>query len=188
MLRKKTLVAVLALMTTLSAPSLFADPRHDDRTRYDRAYGRNVRLVTLEGRIRDIDRDRNGVVIRLDRGSYRVFAPASSAVRRLGRGDVIRVRGPLRSRNLVYVQSLQVLRDADRTRRDYRTVTGTVQSYDRWRDVLYLRDYRGRVVAVQVGDQADLRRIDVGEQVTARGQWSGSHFVAYHVYPEPRRW
>lgn len=173
------LSAILTLIAALAAPSLFADSRHRGRT-YDR--NDRGRTITIEGRVRDIDRERNGFVIELARNDYRLFVDedARRSVRRLDRGDYVRAYGFVDERSdIVYVRSIELLRDDDDRRggRDSRYLSGTVQSVDRRSGTLILREDRtGRIVNVQVRrnerddawrDLDDLRR---GEYVTVGGE------------------
>lgn len=206
MMKRGQLAAVLAIATVLSSASLFADQRHDKRTdRGDRRVS-NRNAVTLEGRIRDIDRDRNGFVIRLDRGNYRVFAAGNAdvrtvsnrgrrGVRQLGRGDIIRVRGYVASRNMIHAQSIDLVRDQNA--RVAATLEGVVESVDRYRGVLWLREDRTRrTIAVEL-DRNELRQtgygydfddIRRGDRIVLRGEWQNGGFAAYDVGRQARRW
>lgn len=206
MLQRNRLTTVLTLAAALAAPSLFGDDRHDDRTYRGSAFDRrpvhrNVtqRHVTLEGRIRDIDRDRNGFVIRLDSG-HRLFAPTNAQVRlasrrgygrvrSLDRGDVIRVSGPMRSRSLIYAQSIYLVRDA-RARYDdsyfrgsntSRTLTGIVESVDHYDGTFRLRDSRGQLIEVEVHRDHEFAQLRRGDRVALRGAWHDNHFVALDI-------
>lgn len=192
MKKAQKLTAILTLIAAIAAPSLFADSRHRGRTndRYE-----SERAITVEGRIRDIDRERNGFVIDLARSDrYTLFVPADlevystvrnresarnreRRVRSLDRGDYVRATGTLDRNGVVYVRSIQLLRDDDdRNDRDSRRLTGTVQSVDLRSGYLLLRDDRtGRVITVKVRrterddarrDLDDLRR---GDHVTITG-------------------
>jgi hypothetical protein len=176
---KKTLsfLAIAATVATLAAPSLFADSRHQDRTNGEWRHSRNSRGLVVEGRIRDIDRERNGFVIRLDRGDALLFAERHTdvvsyarnrggdrtRVRDLDRGDKIRATGYADSRGYVIVQRIDLVYDGrndgryddgrydDRNGRDARYLTGTVQSLDLRHGLLVVRDDRtGRFVTVTV--------------------------------------
>jgi hypothetical protein len=199
---KKTLsfLAIAATVATLAAPSLFADSRHPDRTNDAWRQSHGARRVMFEGRIRDIDRERNGFVIRLDRGNAVLFAERGTtvvssgrggrnSVRDLDRGDTIRATGFVDGRGMLLVERIDLVRDNDRYRgndrdRDARYLTGTVQSVDLSRGLVVLRDDRtGRFVTVTVryrerDDAAasidNLRRGDrvvVGGELQRNGQF-----------------
>ena len=182
------LAAVVAMAATLFTASVFADSRHQRET--DRYYDRD-RVVTVEGRIRDIDRERNGFVIRLDRERYVLFAPAQTNVRAndhrnrrtrvrdLERGDWIRATGRVGNRRIVLVESIRLVRDEDdRWDRDDRTLRGVVQSVDRSRRLVWVREDRsGRVIAVDVrhADRNDrwddIDDIRSGDRIVVSGDW-----------------
>lgn len=205
MLQRHRLATAITLTAALAAPSLFGDDRHDDRTYRGTAFDRrpvhrNVtqRNVTLEGRIRNIARDRNGFVISLDSGRYRLFAPAHARVRQasrrgygqvrsLDRGDFIRVSGPVRSRSVVYAESIYLVRDAGARygdsyyEGDRRTLTGIVESVDRLDGTFRLRDSRGRLIEVEVHRDFDFDQVRRGDRVAVRGAWHDGHFVALDI-------
>ncbi len=180
------LAAVVAMAATLLSSSAFADSRHRRET--DRYHDRD-RTVTVEGRIRDIDRERNGFVIRLDRGGYLLFAPVQTnvhagnrrhrRVRDLERGDRIRATGSIGNRRIVHVEDIRILRDEDdRWDRDDRTLRGVVQSVDHSRRLIWIREDRsGRVIAVDVRHAGDNDRWDDiddvrrGDRVVVSGDW-----------------
>jgi tRNA(Ile2) C34 agmatinyltransferase TiaS len=186
----KKLAAITALVAALAAPSLFADNRRQETTDGWRGRSNESRRVTIEGRIRDIDRDRNEFVIRLDRGGYVLVADAQtrveaasnrrgrSNVRQLERGDDIRAVGTV-DRGRLYVDRISLVREEDdRGGRDDRSLTGVVTQVDRRGNVVWVELERaGRVVAVDVRrvdrnsrryDVDDLRR---GDRITVRGDW-----------------
>ena len=214
---KKTLsfLAIAATVATLAAPSLFADSRHQDRTNDDWRQSRNSRGLVVEGRIRDIDRERNGFVIRLDRGDALLFAERDTdvvsyvrnrggdrtRVGNLDRGDKIRATGYADSRGYVIVQRIDLVYDGrkdgrnDRNDRDARYLTGTVQSLDLRHGLLVIRDDRtGRFVTVTVRyrerDDAsesidNLRR---GDRVVVGGELQrNGEFEADRIDRERRR-
>lgn len=188
----RKLATVLALMTTLLTTSLFADSRHRQTTNDWRNERHSSRRITVEGRIRDIDRDRNGFVIRLGRGQRLLFAEADTRVetisnrqqrrarvRQLESGDYIRAIGTTNSRGVLYVDRITLVRqEDDRGGRDDRYLTGVVERVDRRGDVVYIAEQRsGRVIAVDTRrvDRAD-HRYDVddlrrGDRITIRGDW-----------------
>jgi hypothetical protein len=183
------------MAVTLATPSLFADNRRPETTDVWRGRSNSVRQVSVEGRIRDIDRDRNQIVIRLDRGGYVLLVEPQmrvetvsnrmsnrrgrASVRQLERGDSIRATGYADRGGRMNVERLTLLREEDdRGGADDRSLTGIVQSVDRRGEVLWVEVQRtGRTVAVDVRrvdrnsrrfDVDDLRR---GDRVTVRGDW-----------------
>src|ERR1044071_10356203 len=62
----KKLAAIAVVAMTLATPSLFADNRNQETTDGWRGRSNHARQQTIEGRISDIDRDRNQFVIRLN--------------------------------------------------------------------------------------------------------------------------
>jgi small nuclear ribonucleoprotein (snRNP)-like protein len=190
------LTAALTLMTLVVSSSAFAEsrPRRDTNGhRYD------SRVVTVEGRIRDLDRDRNGIVIRLDRGGYVLYASRDvevyarsrhghSSLRQLERGDHIRATGQAGSRGMRVDTITLVREEDDRRDRDDRTIRGVVQSVDPSRNMVLLREARsGRVIAVDLrnaerndrGRPNDLVRVHRGDRMTVSGDWrSNGRFEA----------
>ena len=173
------LTAALTTVVLLVASSAFAETRHRGETD---SYRNGSRNVSVEGRIRDIDRDRNGFVIQLDRGGYELLVSSnlSRTVRRLDRGDVVRASGTLDSRGTMFVDRITLVRDDDRWDRNDRTLRGVVDSVDFGRRIVWVREDRsGRVVAVDLRDadakdRRDERRIRRGDRITARGEWRGN--------------
>ena len=176
----KKLAAFTLIAAILATPSLFADNRRHDATDGWRGRSHQSQRITVEGRVRDIDRDRNEIVIRLDRGGYTLVADRDDirGLRRLERGDVIRATG-YAVRGTLRVSDIDVLRsEDDRGGRDDRYLTGIVTNVDRRGDVVWMSIERtGRVVAVDVRrvdshrrryDVDDLRR---GDRITVRGDW-----------------
>jgi hypothetical protein len=187
----KKLAAIAAIAVTLAAPSLFADNRRPETTDGWRGRSHDSRQVTVEGSISSIDRDRNQIVIRVDRGGYALVVQPQLRVetasnrrgrantRQLERGDMIRAQGTLDRGGRVYVERLTLVREEDNRRdADDRYLTGIVQSVDRRGEVLWVEMQRtGRVVAVDVRrvdrnsrrfDVDDLRR---GDRISVRGDW-----------------
>jgi hypothetical protein len=123
------LAAATLLLTTALSPSLFADSRHRETTQSDRYERRDSRRTVAEGRISDIDRERNGFVIRLA-GGRTLFAPANVdvdarnrrnvRVRNLERGDYIRVEGRYIDRGILLVSEIDLLREEDDRRGNQR--------------------------------------------------------------------
>lgn len=188
--KTNALVALTLMVAVLAAPSLFADKRHRDETDRGRWDGR---LVTVDGRIQDIDRDRNGFVMRLAGERYALFAPVQTRVdastsrdRRVDRvrdlepGDVVRATGRLNSRGYVDVQSITLLRSEDHRRdRNDAWISGVVEQVEDRGRVVRVREARSRRIVV-----VDLRRLDRydrnreaanlrrGDRVTFRGDWT----------------
>lgn len=188
--RTKKLAALTVLALTLATPSLSADNRRRGTTDGWRMGSNQGHRVSVEGVIRDIDRNRNEFVIRLDRGNYVLVAEPDTRieavsnrrgrahVRQLERGDVIRANGNV-NRGRMYVDRITLVREEDDRRdADDRLLTGTVQSVDRRGNVIWVELYRSnRVVAVDVRrvDRTS-RRFDVhdvrrGDRITIRGDW-----------------
>jgi len=192
------LTATLTLVSLIAGPSAFAETRHQTETA---AIYIAAHAITVEGRIRNIGRDRNGFVIHLDRGAT-LFASSQTVVstparrvnaglRHLDRGDVIRATGHVRVGNAIHITSITLLRNDDR---DERTLRGIVQSVDaRQRLVVIREDRTPNVVAVDLGDAerndrrwdnerdnrwSDLRNIRPGDRLTASGEWQGDRFEA----------
>lgn len=186
MKKAKALTALMIVAATLAAPSLFADRRHRATTIQWR---NELRTVSVDGRIDDIDRERNGFVIEINRSRYRLFAPVNTrvhstlrnrhmSVRDLERGDVIRATGRADERGRVYVESITILRsEDDRPDRDDRTLRGTVTSIDHRRRIVRVQTNRGnRTVAVDVrrldrSSRFDLDELRRGDRIIIRGDW-----------------
>ena len=177
----KKLAALTLIIATLAATSLFADNRRRETTDDWRGRSHDSQRVTVEGRVRDIDRDRNEIVIRLDRGGYTLRLDRDRDVagpRRIERGDYIRATGRVYNGTL-RVSDIDLLRSEDRRGgSDDRYLTGIVTNVDRRGNVVWVELERtGRVVAVdlrrvdsnrRVYDVDDLRR---GDRITVRGDW-----------------
>lgn len=186
----RNLVAIVAVVATFGTASLFADSRHRNSTD-GRNHGRyEMRGVTVEGRIVDIDRTRNEFVMRLDRGGYVVYAERDTRVesvsgrhrrarvRELERGDYVRIFGR-GERGSLYAGRITLVREEDdRGGRDDARLSGIVQSVDRRQGVIWVEEARSRrVIAVDVRradnrdyryDADDVRR---GDRITVRGDW-----------------
>ncbi|HYI10678.1 MAG TPA: DUF5666 domain-containing protein [Thermoanaerobaculia bacterium] len=203
----KKLAALVITVVTLIAPSLFADERHRGRTDNGR---HGLRTVNVEGRITDIDRERNGFVIQVNRSNYRLFAPVDTRVvnvssrnerqrkrvRDLENGDVIRATGRSDERGRVYVESITLLRNEDdRHDQDDRHLRGTVKSINDRRDIIVVQSDRGRSIAVDVRRLERSRRFDLdnlrrGDHVVIRGDWQrDGQFEAERIEIDRRsRW
>jgi hypothetical protein len=198
----KKLAAIAVVAMTLATPSLFADNRRPQTTDEWRGRENHARQVTVQGRINDIDRDRNQFVIRLDRGGYVLFAAPQTRVetvsnrrgrtnmRQLERGDSIRAVGTVDRSGRMKVDRITLIREEDdRGGVDDRLLTGIVQSVDRRGEVLWVQVERtGRVVAVDVRRvDRNSRRVDVddlrrGDRISVRGDWqSNGRFEAERV-------
>lgn len=190
-LQKLTAIAIAAM--TLMTPSLFADSRHRETTASRNDPPRHMRGFTVEGRIRDIDRDRNGFVIRLDRSGDVLFAPVQTRVdsrsdrrgrdrvRDLERGDVIRAVVTGDRGHVLQVSSITVLRDEDRRDdRNDRWISGIVNDVDR--NAITLReDGTGRMIRVDTSE-ATQRAVRRGDRVRIRGDWErGGRFEAESI-------
>jgi hypothetical protein len=196
----KKLAALTLLAVTLSTASLSADNRRREATDGWRAGSNHSRHVSVEGIVRDIDRDRNEFVIRLDRGGYVLVAEPDTrleavsnrrgrnSLRQLERGDVIRASGRV-ERGRMYVDRITLLREEDDRRdSDDRLLTGVVQNIDRRGNVIWVQVHRSnRLVAVDVRRvDRNSRRFDVddvrrGDRITIRGDWEGGRFEAERV-------
>lgn len=166
----KQLAAITTLVATLATPSLFAEDRRRDATDDWRGRTSQSRSVVVEGRVSDIDRNRNEIVIRLDRGNYVLVADRNtSGLRSVERGDFIRATGSV-NRGRMYVDRINELRDEDRRGgRDDQYLSGVVQRVDRPANIAWVRlDRTNRVVAVEGRRVDNLRR---GQHITARGDW-----------------
>ncbi len=120
--RTKKLATLTILAITLMTPSLFADNRRHETTDGWRMGSRQGNRISVEGIIRDIDRDLNEFVIRLDRGGYVLVAKPDTRieavsnrrgrahVRQLERGDVIRATG-YANHGRMYVERISLLRE-----------------------------------------------------------------------------
>lgn len=203
MKRHHNLAAVAAVALTLVATSLFADDRHRGRTDDWRGRGSIGQVVTISGRIADVDRERNGYVIELDRGGA-VFATSRTdidsdlslrngnrsrstrrAVRNLERGDWIRATGRAGDRGVVYASRIVVEDERDR-------MSGRVESIDHHRSSIVIRDDRsGRRVEVDLRrldyrDRNELARLRRGAWVSVQGEWTRDRFLARRVDVERR--
>lgn len=200
---RKNLAAIVMMVVTLVSASAFADSRHRTETS-DREWTRaRAGHATVEGRIRDIDRERNGFVIDLAGQRVRLFAPVQTDVRAdsrgrtrvrdLNRGDWIRATGPVDARGRMLVQRIVLLRDRDdRGRND--VLYGVIEQIDSRRGFLYLSvDSSRRTVAVDArrirgyrnGDLSEFRR---GDRVTITGDWDRQgEFEASRIELD-RRW
>lgn len=186
--------AVMVVAASVST-SAFADWRNRDETfRHDRGgyenrdrdYRDNER-VTVEGRISNMTRERDGYRMQLDRSNHSFWVAERSA-----RGNNLRIGLPVSlggifRRGLVYVDVIgypDTRRDANRV-----FVRGYVSDVDYRRGVLYVRDDASRrVITVNASrleresrrfDLDDLRR---GDYVDVYGDWgSRGTLEAYRV-------
>ena len=206
--RIKQFGAVLTV-AALFATSTFAEDRHRNGSgdwrngRNERRDDRGRRDLSAQGRISNMQRDRDGYRVQLDRGSQWYYVP-SSAFRsnRGGRNFDLRVGVSIRlgggyyddrgyiSCNDAYVDDAYY-RDGG-SGYDRGVVRGTVQRVDYRRNVLEVRDERsGRYVTVDMRsaerrgrrsrgvDVSDLRR---GDYIELEGQWlRGNVFEAYRI-------
>ena len=114
------LAAQAAVVVALMTPSLFAESRHRSETDWRRNDDRNGRATRVEGRVRDIDRERNGFVIELSDSRIVLFTRDRSELRGLDRGDYIRAYGSLDSRGVLHVRDIDIVRNSRRDRDDRR--------------------------------------------------------------------
>jgi hypothetical protein len=176
--KRQLLATVLTVATVLGTASAFAETRHRGETNL-------VRAVTVEGRIRDIDWNRNQMVIRLDRSGYVLVASPrtdvysrarrNTSLRDLERGDSIRATGRVESRGTMYVDSITLVREEDDRRdRDDRTLRGVVTSVDASRRIVWLREDRsGRTIEVDLRNaERDDRSWSNDVDRDARRRWN----------------
>lgn len=173
MMKSRQLTALAVMVTMLAAASAFADSRHRNETyggdgRWDRG-----RVITVEGRIRDIDRERNGFVIRLHNERLALYVDRDRRrMRDLDEGDVIRATGVVRD-GVLRANRIDVIRDRDRGR-DWgeAMIAGSVDGVDARRGIIWIRDARSRrSIRVEVRDDVELYYLRRGERVTVRGDW-----------------
>jgi len=188
----KLAVRILAATSfaILFVPSTFADWRPADGT-WQTVARRD--LITVEGRITSIERERGGYRVSLDHGDYRFFlnnlevsrAPRRMWVADLRVGSFVRVRGYSNARGWVDAESVEWLGGGDRDRYDRDrggvergVVRGTVTRIDLRHERITLRvDGSDRFVEVNMervdrhargADLDDLRR---GDHVSLFGGW-----------------
>lgn len=215
---KKTqkFAAIVAVGLMALGTSAFADSRHrnetDDAWRTDvrsndQRRGRDAqRSVTMQGRVRSVDRDRDGYRVQLDRAQHSFYVPHSALRHRNGRninlrvGVNIRFTGVYDPRGYVYVSSADWIDDDywyEDDRRgsqrygyhDREYVRGVVERVEAHRGKLLLRDDRSgrRVTVVMVGGSRNRRGVDLndlrrGDFVTLAGDWHrGGLFEAYRI-------
>ena len=119
--RALKLAAQAAVVVALMTPSLFAESRHRSETNPRLNDYRSGRATRIEGRVRDIDRERNGFVIELTGTRVVLFTRDRGDLRGLDRGDYVRAYGSLDSRGVLYVRDLDIVRNNRRDdRRDDR--------------------------------------------------------------------
>jgi hypothetical protein len=201
MKRINGLSAAVMAVGMLVASSAFADWRSQNETSRDRDRGSNSdrggyrdnERVTLEGKVRSLDRRSDGYRVELDRGNYSFFVPERHLGRRgrdLRVGVAIRLGGVFRGGS-IFVDAVDFpggggYYDSSRSN-DF--LRGTVERVDFRRDTLVLRDQAtGRHITVDMRgadrrdrsiDLEDLRR---GDLVALSGDWSrGGVFSAYRV-------
>jgi hypothetical protein len=191
--------AAMAFATFVSA-SAFADSRHRDETWRDQNRGPVVaqKSVTMEGRIRSVDRERDGYRVQLDRGGYSYFVPESAYRSWRGRapgielraGINIRLSGLLDPRGYVYVSNADWIDDSndynDRYDNNRGQLRGIVQDVDVRRGIAVIRDENsGRQVTVAMRRSSergvDLNDIHRGDRVTFEGDWTRGIFEARRI-------
>lgn len=202
MKRINGLSAAVMAVVMLVASSAFADWRSRNETSRDRDRGRQSdrggyrdnERVTLEGKVRSMDRRSDGYRVELDRGNYSFFVPERH-LRNRGRdlrvGVSIRLGGVFRGGS-VFVDEVGYPGGGGYYDGSYRSndvLRGIVERVDFRRDTLVLRDQAtGRHITVDMRgadrrdrsiDLEDLRR---GDLVALSGDWvRGGVFSAYRV-------
>jgi hypothetical protein len=206
----KTVLAATAL-TLLTAGSLFAQPRGDDRrrdngnnnnrtqveqrqpshdTRNDSRNGsgsyRDNQRVNASGRITSLSHERDGYRVQLDRGRESYWIPASRMRNRNNlRVGVSIVLGGIFRGGRIDVDAVNW--PGDRGYND-NYVRGTVERIDYRSDVLLLRDANtGRTIEVDMRDTRRSSRLDLndlrrGDYIEVSGDWlRGGTFVADRI-------
>jgi hypothetical protein len=176
------------------------DDRRDDR-RNDRYNER--RNLSAQGRITNLQRERDGYRVQLDRGNQWYYVPGSAWKSNRGRNVDVRIGVSIRlgggyydDRGYIHCDDAYIDDDYGYGRNDgygrdgyghrERYLTGYVQRVDYRRDVLELRDERsGRSITVDMRrvDRRSNRRgrgIDVndlrrGDYIELSGQWLRGH-------------
>ena len=118
--RSLKLAVHAAVVVALMTPSLFAESRHRSETDWRSIDSRTGRGTRIEGRVRDIDRERNGFVIELSDTRIVLFTRDRGELRHLDRGDYIRAYGSLDSRGVLHVRDIDIVRNSRRDRDDRR--------------------------------------------------------------------
>lgn len=183
-MRKLTalLTIAMALLAALPAAASQRD-RTDDRNRYDRA----DRRVSVDGRVRSVSRERDGVRVYLDRGNYSFFVPASIIGRRQFRvGMEVRLAGVLRA-GTVWVDDVGWPMDGQLADA---IVVGRVERLNPFEQRMVVRDERGKLIDVDArslgSDERRSHRLDFsdvrrGQRVTLRGRWERGTFRASRI-------
>jgi hypothetical protein len=200
MRRINGLSAAVAAVVVLVASSAFADWRSQNETSRDRDRGsysdrggyRDNERVTLEGKIRSMDRRGDGYRVELDRGNYSFFVPERQ-LRNRGRdlrvGVSVRLGGVFRGGS-VFVDAVDYPRGGGYYDSSYSTgLRGIVERVDYRRDTLVLRDQAtGRFVTVDMRDadrryrSVDLEDLRRGDVVSLSGDWTrGGIFSASRI-------
>jgi len=201
MKRINGLSAAAVAVVVLVSSSAFADWRSQNETSRDRDRGgwsdrgtyRDNERVTLEGKIRSMDRRGDGYRVELDRGNYSFFVPERH-LRNRGRdlrvGVSIRLGGVFRGGS-IFVDAVDFLGGGGYGGGYYDSraenfLRGTVERIDFRRDTIVLRDQQtGRFVTVDMRgadrrarsvDLEDLRR---GDFVSLSGDWRGGGVVFF---------
>lgn len=199
---RKQLAAILTLALTLGGASAFADSRHQRETDGWRNSPYGSGHQTFDGRIREIDRDRDGYVIELGGVREKLFVPrdvdvrGSHGLRDVNRGDRIRAIGARDSRGFIYVRRLEILIDRERPRDrrdddryDERAMRGVVENIDVARRIIWLRDTRtGRTQRIDARyEKPEFARIRRGDVIIVYGHWEGSRYEADQIEFTRRR-
>lgn len=212
----RMITAVAFAGATLIGASVFADsrpldgtPQDDHRGNYsnddrrghdDHAYRENER-VTVEGRITNIDRDRDGYRVRLDSGGYGFWIPESAL--REHRND-FRVGVSLRLGGIFHLGMVRVDavdwqdrydrrddRGDERHDREFRTMRGYVDRVDARRGMLIVRDEgTRRLIRIEIAPPDDRRGginligLRRGDRIELTGDWGrAGTFRAFRIDP-----
>lgn len=208
-------VATTATLAALMATSTFAENRPADATAHSDyqlvQYGRGERRdqprrsTSVDGRIRSIQRDRDGYRVELDRGDYVFWVPDLVVDATRGRmrtadlrvGASIRIEGwndrdrVIRATRLEWLGGNGGWGDRDRESRiDPHSLRGIVTDVNFRRNTIVVREFgTGRVVAVEMmrGDNRrnrsyDLDRVHRGDSIMLSGEMvRGGGFRAWRI-------
>ena len=201
MRRLKGLTVAAAVLTSVMATPAFADSRHRDETSLsDRAYDgnrdrgyRDNERVTMEGRITNLSRERDGYRVQLDRNAASFWLPERSLRNRRNDfrlGVSIRLGGVFRS-GVVNVDVVDwpgaggyyggSYNSGDR----YDDVRGTIERVDYRRGVIVLHESATNrfvtVDMVRTGGRIGLDDLRRGDYVEISGNFGRGVFQAYRV-------
>ena len=176
----RNLTALLTITLALLAAMPAAAQR--DRSEGPYRFESRDRRVSVEGRVRSVSRERDGVRVYLDRGNYSFFVPTSLLGRRtLRAGMELRLAGVIRG-GTVWVDDIGWPSEADEL------VSGRVERVNPFERRLVVRDDRGRLIEIDaraVGEERrhrlDLSDVRRGDRVTLRGRWERGTFHAFRI-------